>query len=191
MQDLTLDKSSTVLLVVDVQEKLAAAMPDESCGRVVDNIGRLVRGAGILGIPVLVTEQYPKGLGPSIEPLREALAEVEPAPLVLEKTEFNACANPAIADALKQLSSAGSSVVVSGMESHICVYQTARALAAEGFQVHVPQDAACSRTLQNHAIARDLWQRAGAIPTSTETVLFDLLGRAEGDAFKAISKLVR
>jgi nicotinamidase-related amidase len=191
MQDLTLDKSSTLLLVVDVQEKLAAAMPDESCGRVVDNIGRLVRGAGILGIPVLVTEQYPKGLGPTIEPLREALAEVEPAPPVLEKTEFNACANPAIADALKQLSSAGSSVVVSGMESHICVYQTARALAAEGFQVHVPQDAACSRTLQNHAIAQDLWQRAGAIPTSTETVLFDLLGRAEGDAFKAISKLVR
>ena len=186
---LRLDPQDTVVAVIDVQEKLVAAMPEEARTRTVRNVANLVEGARVLGVPVIVTEQYPKGLGPTVGPVREAVARIAGAGAPIEKVEFDACAVPAFAEALEKLGR--HTVVLAGMEAHICVYQTARALAARGLTVHVPMDAVCSRVPENLAVAEKLYERTGAVTTSTETVLFDLLGRASGDAFKTISKLVK
>ena len=179
----------TALLVVDVQERLASAMPESAA---IVNIDRLIESARILGLPVAVTEQYPKGLGATVPMLRERLATFTDAPPVLEKLEFDATENAGVSAHLDHLRAHGvDSVIVTGMEAHICVFQTARGLVARGFAVHVAGDATASRNPVNIEIARGLWRDAGAVSTATESVLFDLLGRASGDAFKAISKLVR
>jgi nicotinamidase-related amidase len=181
----------TVLLVVDVQERLAAAMPGsgEPCAK---NVDRLLEGARLLALPVLVTEQYPKGLGPSVAPIRDRLATFSPPVTALEKIEFDATRNAGVAAALETLRAAGRThAVVCGMEAHICVYQTARGLVDAGWHVHVASDACASRVPANAEIALSLWEKSGAVPTVTETVLFDLLSKAGGDAFKAVSQLVR
>jgi nicotinamidase-related amidase len=186
---LALKPESTLLLVVDVQEKLAAVMPAADLARAVKNISLLVEGARLLGVPVLVTEQYPKGLGPTVQPLRDKLSTLDPKPTVLEKIEFDACQSEPFRAALRALRRP--SVVVTGMESHICVYQSARSLCEDGLSVHVPADAIVSRDPENRRVALGLLERAGAIVSSTETVLFDLVGRAGSDAFKQISRMVR
>jgi nicotinamidase-related amidase len=177
-----LEPSSTVLLVVDVQEKLAAAMPKDALDRLVKNAGILVETAKALGMRVIASEQYPKGLGPTLA----ALAVPVPA---FPKMTFDACSDLAIARAL---SDAGArSVVVVGMETHVCVFQTARELVKRGYATHVVADAVTSRTEENRSLGLALCERAGAIVTPTETVAFDLLGAAGTDAFKAVSRLVR
>lgn len=188
--EMKLAPSESVLLVVDVQEKLAAAVPEAQRERTVRSIAALVEGARLLGVPVIVTEQYPRGLGPTVAALKEALARVEPKPPVIEKIDFDACGAAGLGEAL---ASAGSrrSVVVTGMEAHICVYQTARSLLRQGRTVHVPMDAVCSRSAENARIAESLYAAGGAVVTCSETVLFDWLGRASGETFKAISRLVR
>lgn len=180
---------STALLVIDVQERLAGVMPDASA---VDNAGRLIDGARALGVRVLVTEQYPKGLGPTVAPLREKLAAfAEPVP-VLEKLDFDACDDAGVAARLDALRQSGvTTIVVAGMEAHICVAQTARGLVDRGLRVLVAGDATASRAPENRRIAEGLWATSGALVTSTEAVLFDLTRRASGDAFKTISKIVR
>src|SRR5688500_16370047 len=95
--DLRLVREDTTLIVVDVQEKLAAVMPDAVRERTIKNVAALVEGARVLGVPVLVTEQYPKGLGPTVAAIREALAKIEPPPQPIEKIEFDACSVPAFA----------------------------------------------------------------------------------------------
>lgn len=176
--------NSTVLLVVDVQEKLAAAMPADALERVVKNAGILIDAAKILGVPIVTSEQYPKGLGPTIPALREKLTY---APL--PKMTFDACSDLAIARTLSDL--APRSVIVAGMESHVCVFQTARELVRRGFDTHVVSDAVCSRKDKNRKLGLSLCAHAGAVITGTETVLFDLLGVAGTEQFKAISKLIR
>lgn len=191
MTTLRLHPERTILLVVDVQERLAPAMPSGG-EATLKNVDRLLEGARVLGLPVLVTEQYPKGLGPSVAVVRDRLATFSSPPVPLEKTEFDASANAGVAAALEQQRGAGKThAIVCGMEAHICVYQTARGLVAAGWHVHVPFDACASRVPASAEVARGLWERAGAVPTVTETVLFDLLGKAGGDSFKAISALVR
>lgn len=190
MDKLSLEADGVVLVVVDIQERLVAAMPEalgESC---VQNAVRLVEGARLLGVPVMVTEQYPKGLGHTVAPLREALDRVEDGTTPIEKVEFDACRCAGFADGIGALGDRRT-VILSGMEAHICVWQTARGLLGQGLSVHVPFDATCSRNPENRRIAEGLWAQAGAVVTCTETVLFDLLGKAGGDAFKQISRLVR
>jgi nicotinamidase-related amidase len=182
-----LDPGATVLLVVDVQERLAAAMPEASLTRLVANTSILLETAKLLGVKVLVSEQYPKGLGPTIPALLPKLGEIGVTPL--PKTTFDACSDLAIARALSDLDA--KSVVVVGMESHVCVFQTARELVKRGYATHVVADAVTSRTEDNRKIGLDLCEKAGAYVTATETVAFDLLGQAGTDAFKAVSKLVR
>lgn len=178
---------TTVLLVVDVQEKLAAAMPAEARARVQRNLGILLETARVLGVKVLASEQYPKGLGPTIDPVASKLAELG-AP-VLPKLTFDACADLGLARALGEL--APNSVVVAGMEAHVCVFQTARELVRRGYTTHVVADAVCSRTEDNRRLGLALAERAGAFVSPTETVAFDLLGVAGTEAFKAVSKLIR
>jgi len=187
---LWLRPESSLLVVVDIQERLAAAMPHGDRELCVQKVTTLIRGAGLLGIPVLVTEQYPKGLGPTVAPIEEALSSLKDEARRVEKLEFDACQCEGFAGALSQ-SEERKTVILAGMEAHICVWQTARGLLARGLGVHVPSDATCSRVPDNRRIAEGLWARAGATVTCTETVLFDLLGRASGDTFKAISKMIR
>lgn len=180
---------TTALIVIDVQERLASVMPDASA---VENVERLIEGARALGLRVLVTEQYPKGLGSTVAPLRERLAAFASPPPVLEKLDFDACDDPGVTAALDVLRDAKvDTLVLAGMEAHICIAQTARGLCDRGFRVLVAADATASRTAENRRLAEGLWTQAGAIVTSTEAVLFDLVRRASGDAFKTISKLVR
>ena len=178
---------TTVLLVVDVQERLAAAMPEPARARLVANAVVLLEAARHLGVRVVASEQYPKGLGPTVAPIAERLAACGAAPL--PKLTFDACSDLAIARALAD--AAPRSVVVVGMEAHVCVFQTARELVKRGYAAHVVADAVASRTEENRALGLALAERAGAVVTGTETVVFDLLGRAGTDAFKAVSKLVK
>jgi nicotinamidase-related amidase len=182
-----LDPATTVLLVVDVQEKLAAAMPAEAMASVARNIGILLDGAKALGVRVVASEQYPKGLGPTVSEVAQKLEGLGVTPM--PKMSFDACSDLAIARVLSDL--APRSVVVVGMESHVCVFQTARELVKRGYATFVVADAVVSRREENRQIGLALSERAGATTTATETVLFDLLGEAGGEAFKAISRLVR
>lgn len=193
-----LTRQTTTLIVMDVQEKLVAAMAPEVRGAAIDNVIRLVQGARILGVPIIVTEQYPHGLGPTIETVRQALQELEGPPTPIEKVEFDACRDGNFTRSVEMAAgnrsapgNDGPSIVLCGMETHVCVYQTARTLVTRGMQVHVPMDATCCRSAHNHVVAQGLLRDMGATVTSTETALFDLLGRAGHDEFRSISNLVR
>jgi nicotinamidase-related amidase len=179
--------SRTAILVVDVQERLAAAMPQAALAELVRNATILLETARVLGVRVIASEQYPKGLGPTVSALGDKLKELGTVPLA--KTTFDACSDLAIARALSDLDP--KNVVVVGMESHVCVFQTARELVKRGYATHVVADAVASRREENRTIGLSLCERAGAIVTATETVAFDLLGEAGTDAFKTVSKLVR
>lgn len=189
MSKLWLRHERTALVVVDFQEKLAKVMPEEARDRATKNVLVLLEAARRMRFSVILTEQYSKGLGPTIGPIQEALAKFETKPPIIEKIYFDACSVPAF---LRTFDSFGASqVVVVGMEAHVCVYQTVRGLVVQGLAVHVPLDACLSRAESNVQIAAGLYDKAGAIVTSTEAVLFDLLGSAEGETFKALSKMIK
>jgi nicotinamidase-related amidase len=182
-----LEPHSTLVFVVDVQDKLASAMPPETFATVVKNIGILLDAAQALGVRVLATEQYPKGLGATVAPIAERLRQLSVAPFA--KDTFDACSDLAVARALADL--APRAVIVVGMEAHVCVFQTARELVKRGYATYVVADAVSSRTEENRRYGLALSERAGALVTVTETAVFDLLGRAGTDAFRAVSKLIR
>ena len=179
-----LDRANTVLLVIDVQERLAAAMDPARFAQVLKNNEILVETAKTLGLPVVATEQYPKGLGPTVPSLRQALA-AEPT----AKTAFSCVAVEDVANRLRE--GGRKQVIVTGMETHVCVYQTVRDLLGDGFIPFVPRDAVLSRTPENHETGLALMREAGATVTSTETVVFDLLGAAGTPEFKKLSGLVK
>ena len=181
--------AAAALLLVDFQERLVAAMPAAERSACERNVLVLVALARRLGLPVVVSEQYPKGLGPTVPALRAALDEPGLELARLEKMEFSCAAVPAFADIQRRLGRV--QWIVVGMEAHVCVYQTARDLVAQGAAVHVPADAVISRSAANLRIGLALIERAGAIVTSTETVAFDALGRAGSEAFRAMSKLMK
>jgi nicotinamidase-related amidase len=177
-----LGRARAALLVVDVQERLAAAMPADVIARVVTNATILIEAAQRLGVPIVVSQQYPKGLGPTVAAIEAALARTPGAVTRFDKLEFSA----------GELAPRGRDQwIVCGMETHVCVYQTARGLVQRGDAVHVVADAACSRTKQSWQIGLGLCERAGAIVTTTEACVFDLLERAGSEDFKALSKLVK
>ncbi len=184
-----LETGKSALLVVDVQERLMAAMPEMAGAKAAASTAQLVRGAGHLSVPVIVTEQYPKGLGCTVASVAEALAELPTPSQRFEKLDFDVTRDTAILEALR--ATGATQVVLAGMESHICVHQSARGLVSEGFEVHVALDATCSRDPQHVEVARSLWRDDGAVVNVVESVLFDWLGRAGTDAFKAISRLIK
>jgi isochorismate hydrolase len=182
--DLALTPKNAMLLVIDVQERLASAMHPELLGPLLENLTRLGKASELLELPVLMSEQYPKGLGQTVDQVKAAF----PRAAALAKMSFDAVGDDAIRGEVAKL--ARPKIIVAGMEAHICVYQTVRSLAKD-HEVHVLRDAVASRTVENHGVGLKLAEAAGAVVTSTETVLFDLLGKAGTDAFKTISKLVR
>jgi nicotinamidase-related amidase len=181
---LALDRAAALLMVIDVQEKLAAAMPKAPLAELERNAAVLIRAARRLEIPVIATEQYPKGLGPTVASLRELLPQ-EP----MSKMEFSCGASKPIARHV--LGSGRKQVVVVGMEAHVCVFQTVRDLIDGGFSVFVAQDAVLSRSEANRDVGLRLCEKAGATLTSTETVLFDLLGVAGTPEFKELTALIK
>ena len=178
-----LDKDQSQLVVIDVQSKLAGVMPSD-VSAVIKNIAMLLQAVNLLEIPSLYTEQYPKGLGPTVTELTEHLASQK----AVEKTTFSCCAEPAFK---RRLFSDRQQIILAGMEAHICVLQTALDLQAQGKLVFVVEDAVISRNPANKLNAINRLRQAGVIVTNTESVVFEWLGVAEGDAFKKISQLVR
>lgn len=178
-----LKRDDAILLVIDVQERLVAVMPDRD--KVVAATVRLIEGAKALSVPVILTEQYPKGLGPTVPAVREVIEENA----LVEKLSFSCCGEKGFDPLLE--SSGKRSVVIAGMEAHICVLQTSLALLERGYDVHVVGDAVSSRAPENRDTALDLLRDAGATVTTTEIVLFQLLERAGTPEFKAVSALVK
>jgi nicotinamidase-related amidase len=185
-RDLLPEKSTTALLVIDVQERLAAAMPGDVASRVIRNTSILLNCAREFSLSVLVSEQYPRGLGPTAAEIK-ALLPVETIPA--EKTAFSCCAAPTFQPLIKQLGER--SVILCGIETHVCVLQTALDLLESGRRVYVAADACGSRTKQNWRTGLDLMRRAGAVIGSTEVFAFALLGGAGTEQFKRISQLVK
>jgi nicotinamidase-related amidase len=170
------------LLVVDIQERLCAAMEKESLERMLKRTGAVIEGARALKLPILVTEQYPKGLGPTHSQVSERLGDFEP----VEKLEFSA-ATPDVLAGLK----GRKQVLLAGMETHICVFQTARDLVEKGFEVFLCADAVLSRSVEDRRVGLDLCKEVGARVTTVESALFDMLVRAGSPEFKMISAAVR
>ena len=181
---LALERDNALLLLIDVQDRLASAMPREALARLERNAQVLLKAARRLDLPVVATEQYPKGLGRTLPSLRELLGE---APM--EKVEFSCGASKPIAERI--VAAGRKQVIVAGMEAHVCVFQTVRDLLRGPFSVFVAQDAVISRTEENRAVGLRLCEKAGATLTSAETALFDLLGCAGTPEFKELAPLIK
>jgi len=179
-------RERTALVIIDVQERLCAVMDPQRLAGLRRNTVILVEAAKVLGIPVLVTEQYPKGIGPTLPDLVAAFPEGQ---TVHEKVCFSCADADAFMEELRQ--TGRDQLLLTGMETHVCVFQTARDLARLGFMPFVVEDAVISRTVENEAIGLRLMAQAGATRTGTETALFDLLGRAGTPEFKAIAPLIK
>lgn len=179
-----LRRGDTGLIVVDVQEGFRPVI--DGFDEMVRNVGILAEGFGVLGRPVLVSEQYPKGLGATVPELAERLPEGR---VVAEKMRFSACGVQAFDEALEAAQCGA--WVVCGIETHVCVNQTVHDLLSRGYEVHVAEDAVSSRTASNRRIGLEKMLAAGARATSAETALFEILEEAGSPEFKAISRLVR
>lgn len=182
---MVLKEDNSVLVIIDIQQRLLAAMSPPSAESIVANTSILVQASQLMNVPCMVTEQYPKGLGTTVSQLSTHL----PATLqAIEKTCFSCTDSAEFMSSLR--ASHRRQVILTGMEAHICVLQTALALQAQGFQVFIVEDAVCSRTQQNKDNALQRLRQAGVIITNTESVLFEWLGDAKHPDFKALSKLI-
>lgn len=181
--------AGTALLLVDVQTRLAAVMPPEAMAAAERNMLILIELARRLRWPIIWSEQYPKGLGPTTPGLLAALTSPDLQLTRIEKLSFSCTDDPAFMAA--HAGSACSTFVLVGMEAHVCIWQTARGLRQRGNQVFVPADAVVSRDPANRQVGLDLASRAGAVVTSTEVVVFDALGRAGTEDFRALSRLLK
>lgn len=178
---LTVD--NTVLLVVDVQGRLAEVMHDRE--PLLENVRRIIQGAQVLDLPIVVTEQVPEKLGATRSEISPYLQGIDP----IAKRSFSCCGDETFVDVLTGLNR--KQVLMAGIEAHVCVYQTAVDLLEQGYEVQLVADAVSSRTPENRQLGLDRMKAAGASLTSTEMALFELLRVAEGPKFKAISKLVK
>jgi nicotinamidase-related amidase len=174
------------LLIIDVQQRLLGAMPDKARAQVVDNSAILLKAASTLKVPVVRSEQYPKGLGATDESIT---AQLPDDTLKVEKTVFSCCGVAEINELAHQ--QVMPQWVLAGIETHICVLQTALQLKAAGQTVFVVSDACCSRQKQHHKNALQRLSQAGVIITNTESVLFEWLRDARHTDFKAVSKLIQ
>ena len=183
MEKFFLEQNNTALLIIDVQERLAKVM--EVKEKVIANCVHLVEIAKTYDMPVLVTEQYPRGLGPTVEEIRNAVPEYRP----VEKLTFSCCDEQSFLEELRRLNR--KYIILAGMETHVCVLQTGISLLRKGFQVHLVKDAVCSRAKENWDTGIGFMRDAGAVITCTETVLFQILKIAGTEEFKALSRRIK
>lgn len=179
-----LDRNKTALIVVDLQEAFRSAIPEFP--QIASRISIAVRGFQLLNLPIIITEQYPKGLGRTAE---EILFSMPPDFEFVEKTAFSSCG--AISFLEKLRATGASQIVLCGLESHICVSQTAHDLLTERFEVHVMTDCIGSRYTQDKETALRKMQSSGVVPSTMEMALFELLRDARHEQFKEIQNLIK
>ena len=178
-----LNPGNTVLVAIDFQERLFPVMHDKE--KLLRQVVKLIQGARVLEIPVILTEQYPKGLGPTLPEIAGLLPDVKP----IEKTCFSCCDAESFNSALEATNR--KQVLICGIEAHICVYQTAVALSQADYEVQVVADCVSSRDPENKMVSLFKMGFTGITPTTMETALFELLKIASGDKFKQISNIVK
>jgi nicotinamidase-related amidase len=180
----TLDLKQTALAVIDMQESFRQPIPDFA--EVAVRVALVAHAAQLLGVPLVVTEQYPKGLGHTASEIRAVLPEgLEPT----EKTAFSSCG---AREFVSRLERAGArQVLLCGIEAHVCVNQTAHDLLARGYQVHLLTDCISSRTRHDRHVGLAKMRQSGALLSSTELALFELMRDARHEQFKAIQKLIK
>ncbi len=178
-----LTKENTVLVIVDVQEKLLPYVKDKEV--VVENLRMLIRFADIMDLSILLTEHYPKGLGRTVPEIKEVLKEYEP----MEKVIFSCFGSEAFRSRLKELGV--KTLMMAGIESHICVEQTTLDAMNAGYDVHVIADAISSRTPRNLEIGIEKMRQFGAVISSTEMAMYEIMERADTKEFKEVLKLVK
>ena len=181
--DMLIEIARSQLLIIDVQERLAAAMHDKDA--MVQNCGRLLEAARLAGVPFTISEQYPEGLGETVAPLQEKAEGV----VRLAKAEFSCIRNEPIRAALRAHSRPH--LILCGIEAHVCVLQTAIEAKADGYDVFVAIDATASRRPESREIAIHRLTAAGVQVVTTEMVVFEWIGSAASPHFKALSKLIR
>ena len=179
-----LQLKNTALVVVDLQEAFRSPIPDFSM--IVDQTSIAVRGFQILEVPIIVTEQYPKGLGRTAEEILYCLPDNTE---IIEKTTFSACGANSFIEKLKSLGT--TQVVLAGIEAHICINQTAHDLLNEGFQVHLLLDCVSSRITHDKHTGIEKMKQSGVIPSNVEIALFELMRDARHEKFKKIQGLVK
>lgn len=180
----TLDISNSILVIVDVQEAFRSAIPDFAL--IASRIAMAVRGFEILGVPIVVTEQYPKGLGRTAE---EILLSFTGEAEIIEKTTFSACGEPRLIEKLESLSA--KQIVLAGIETHICVNQTAHDLLDAGYEVHLLTDCVASRFEHDKQAGLAKMQASGVVPSSVEMALFELMRDSKHRKFKEIQALIK
>ena len=176
-------RDDSLFLIIDFQKAMLKVM--DSWESIAFKVNQLSRAADALGVPVLLTEHYKKGLG---ETIPEVLQEIE-SPVLLQKEHFSACLEDDFLSTVRSYNR--SKIVVAGMETHVCVLQTALDLINAGYQVHLAADAVASRTTENRDIAINLFREAGAVITSVEIVIFQWAFRSNTDDFRKILPIVK
>lgn len=175
----------TMLLVIDMQEKLMPAIADRE--RVTATAGKMIRGAAVLDMPILATEQYPRGIGQTVEPVRAMLAER--GAKTLEKPTFSAWATTPVREAI--LAFDRPQVILVGVETHVCIQQSALDLASRDYDVFVCADAVGSRGKLDYEIALQRMRQNGVIVTTVESVLFELCQSSQAPRFKALLEIIK
>jgi len=176
-------KENTVGLVIDIQERLFPAMLEKEI--LLKNTLILIQGLSELKLPLLITQQYTKGLGATIPEIKSVIPEFS----FIEKRDFSCCDEPAVLEKLKELKA--KNVIVCGIESHVCVLQTAVDLKDAGFNPIVVMDCVSSRTKENIELAKERFRFEGIMMTSYESILFELTRSSAAPEFRSISKLVK
>jgi nicotinamidase-related amidase len=179
-----LDKNQTVLVIVDLQEAFRSPIPDFS--EIVVRTSIAARGFWLLDIPIIVTEQYPTGLGRTAE---EILLSLPDSAEIIEKTTFSSCGANSFIKKLKVLKV--KQILLAGIEAHICVNQTAHDLLSQGFQVHLLEDCVSSRTNHDKKTGIDKMRMGGVIPSNVEMAFFELMGHSKHEKFKEIQQLIK
>ncbi|MEI6127212.1 MAG: hydrolase [Pseudomonadota bacterium] len=179
-----LEVHNTVFVCIDIQGNLAQAMHAKE--KLFEAVKKLIAGVVVLDIPLILTEQNPARLGPTLSEIQTLMPS---ATRPVSKMSFSCCGSEEFVQAIG--ASKRTDVLLCGIEAHICVYQTACDLLARGYRVHCVADSVSSRTQDNKAIGLEKIKNAGGVITSTETALFELLKTAEAPAFKAIAKIIR
>ena len=179
-----IDINDTLFVLIDIQEKLVTMLNKQE--PIIKATSRLANAAAIMNIPTVLTEQYPQGLGKTIFDVTSAITEGTP---IIEKTSFSAMQTPEFAEKIK--ASDKKNIVIGGIETHICVYQTTIDLIAEGFNVVVAKDACASRSSDCFKTGIQLMKDAGATISNVETILFELLKTSKNPYFKPVQALIK
>ena len=175
-------RDETAFVLIDIQERFLPVI--HNIDTVIGNANKLVSAASILNVPLLVTEQYPKGLGRTVDEIK-----LDAGQEIMEKTSFDCFGCDDFARRLGEMNV--KSLVIFGVEAHVCVLKTALEAVARNYEIHVVADAVSSRTQENKTLALERLRQSGVFVVSTEMILFQLMDRAGTDEFKAISRLVK